>query len=73
MVQVFLPVLRFTSVSIIPLIHYYHIHLHLALTTMTYGRSFEDLSNNNIRSEISQSWIGECVLPLGLLRVKAWW
>jgi hypothetical protein len=37
--QVFLPVLRFPPVSVIPSVFHIHFHLHVALTRRTNGRS----------------------------------
>ena len=36
--QVFLPILRFSPVNIIPLVLHIHLHLHVALTSRTNGR-----------------------------------
>jgi hypothetical protein len=54
--QVFVRVLRFSPVIVIPPMLHNHLRLHVALTRETNGSKRGDLLKNNVLSEIEECW-----------------
>jgi hypothetical protein len=55
--QVFIPVLRFSPVSIIPSMLHTQLHLHVALTRRTNRRSLGTFRNSSALSAVGERWI----------------